>query len=245
MCPREIVRRSVRWGSVLAEPGGPGGVHDRVLLLAREYAVDAKTDVSMRALAGSDEALAAVAVLRGPTDCRDVLTAFQPLVRRIGHKATMFPTSIDDLAALMLLALTKISETVGQPLVGVTLEVERKLADLVVDESLSPADRTVAALLALDAEQVVAARGLAARRGATGPGSSSELVKVLGDRIESPSGAVGVTAAWDAFLRGFPAALRARTAEWRHLVLAGRIVLGKLGGTPMGDVAEALRRRRA
>ena len=243
-----IKKRRLGLGACRAR--GPGGVHGPVSCsLAREYAVDAKTDVSTRALALE------------PTRRSPPLPtcAGRPIVvmphrlsapaRRIGHQATMFRRASTHLAASTpncLSVSTKISETVGQPFVGVTLgRSSGSSPTSSATESLSPADLSCrgAAGPRRGAGRGRARLGCAAWRYGTwkffqrigqGPGDRIEFAHPL-PPASPPPGTPPSAAS--------PPRCAPAPPERRHLVLAARIVLGKVGGTPDGDVAEALRRR--
>jgi hypothetical protein len=214
-----------RWAAILREPGGPAGVHDRVLRLVRDEASEPIQGRSDEVLAGVDEALAAVAALQGPAPCRDFIAAIAPVVDQVGRVLKMFPDSIHTLSMLSLLSISAVAEAVGRPVALPEYDVDAKLTELVRDEELSQPQQVTVALLALDLGRLDTVR---ARSGKPGP-DAARLVAAL-----TP---------WDAYARGFPESLDRGEGDWIHLLLAARIVLGKIEGVPMGQVAETVHGR--
>lgn len=246
MTPSNVTGRT-GWAALLAEPGGPEGINDRVLRIARKQATEPLTGSVEVVIAGADEALAAVAALRGAADCREFLVGIEPVVSSIGRQLEVFPEGIADRAVLAMFCLVAISETVGFPLERPSVNLERRFTRFVVSKTFSKQDKVTVALLSLDLGRLDDVPLLVGKGGPPQPAAAGadpvSLVKILAAAFKSRAGSKDVEPAWHAFLLGFPSALEAEKAEWRHLLLAARIVLGKLGSTPMGDVAETLHRR--
>jgi hypothetical protein len=231
------------WAALLAEPGGR---YKSVLAVIRRLTSTPPAGGAEMLLAGADQAVAAIAALRGPAECREFFAAIEPFVAHIGRRLAMFPESVNNHSTLTLLSLTAISETVGMPLVLPSFDLDAKLTDIMVDREASLRDKATAALVSLGLGRVDHVRRLFGKGAPPKPAASADpvaLARVLAAATKSPSGSKDVEPAWEAFVRGFPAALQGEKVEWRHLLLAARIVLGKLGGTSMGEVAEALHRR--
>lgn len=230
------------WTSLLAEPAGPQGVYDRVLDDARERVAEPRSS-NVRVIAGVERALAAVAALRGPSDCREFIGTFTPLVARIGRTLAMFPESIDNFLMIALLSLNSIGESVGSPLTLPAFDIDRKMTDILLSKTLSPNERVTVALLLLDLGRPDDVRLVFLKGKPLSSPDAVALVKVLAAAFKSSAAKKDIEPAWQAFLHAFPFVLKEEQAEWRQLLIAARIVLAKLGDTPSGEVAEALHRR--
>jgi hypothetical protein len=230
-----------------AEPGGPEGVYDRVLRLVAKEAAGPLSGSIETVIAGADESLAAVAALRGPAECRGFLTAIETVVAKIGRQVALFKDAVADQAVLTLLSLVAISETIGSPLKLPSYDVEHRFSRFLVNKTFSSADKITVALLSLvlgrSDDKVVRFATRDRTRPAASGANPGSLVEILAAALKSHGGSKDVEPAWEAFLHGFPVALQDEKAEWRHLLLAARIVFGTLGGMPVGQVAEALHRR--
>jgi hypothetical protein len=66
------------------------------------------------------------------------------------------------------------------------------------------------------------------------------LVQRLAPALGSAKTMTGIEPIWNEFVHGFPAALRAEAADWRHLLLAARVVVPRLGLAPLPEVADSL-----
>ncbi len=222
------------WSQQLANPGGPEGVHDQVFGLTRKEAKERPRDAEAF-VPGADEAVAAIAVLRGPAECREYIADVTPAFDMIGRKLTVFPQSISNFSMLAILSLTAISECVGAAIRLPAFDVDRKIADLLVAKNLSPnQDAAFAlALLGMDRKKDVALV-LGKRKSLTGT-YPFKLVAALDSGKD-------VDAIWESFLREFPSLVKAGKAEWRNLVLAARVV-ARRRNQPIADVADTLHRR--
>jgi hypothetical protein len=232
------------WAQLLAEPAGPSGVHDEALQLVSRAAARADAASTDEALAGGDDAAAAVAVLRGANAVRDFFAALRPAAAAAYRKLAILPDDVVSPAAVTLLVLTSISETAGAPLGSFAFDADRTFDALALDRDLSPGDRIAAALLALSAGRPKTVRllfpnGLGGAK-ATAP---ARMLEALAAAAQSKKASSGVADAWEAYLRDFPAALAARQTEWRHLLLAARLVLPAIDGTPVERVADAVHQR--
>jgi hypothetical protein len=197
-------------------------------------------------LAGLDEPLAAEATLRGADAVRGTLQVLEPIAHKIDRRLEVAPSSIPHLSTLMLLSISAIGEAVGAPLPAPTFDVDGRLEDLILDHDLSREDKVTLALLSLGRGRMDDV-GLLFGKGAPKPDAAGAdpvaLAQVLARALKSGTRSKDVEPAWDAFLRGFPAALDSGKAEWRHLLLAARIALARHGKTPPAQVADALHRR--
>ena len=227
------------WSELLARMRSPGDVHERTLQMAREDAAGQLAGTMERVIVGADEALAAVAIARGAAACRDFPPAIASVVERIGHRNETFPNAMADLGILRLLSLVAISEAVGAPLTLPRYDPSRQFARFLVNNAFSRTDKITAALLALHLGRVEDARLIIKTVGTDRPA----LVSALLSASVSKSSPGDVESAFDGFLRDFPADLSAQTAEWRQLMLAAMLVIGKSGGTPVSEVADELHRR--
>jgi hypothetical protein len=222
------------WSQQLANPGGPEGVHEQVFRLTRKEATERPRDAEAF-VPGADEAVAAVAVLRGPADCREYVADVTPAFDMIGRKLTVFPQSISNFSILAIMSLTAISECVGAAIRLPAFDLDRKITDLLTAKNLSPnQDATLAlVLLGLDRKKDVTLL-LAKRKSIVGT-FPFKLIAALDSGKE-------VEAIWESFLREFPSLVNAGKAEWRHLVLAARVV-ARRRNQPVADVADTLHRR--
>ena len=238
------MKRNAGWSSLLADSTSH---HEGVLDVARRLVSGPPLTRGHIALAGVDAAVSALVALRGAAVCMNFFPELQPLVDRIGRKLALFPDSVDPLSMMTFFSVIAASETVGAPLKSPDFDVEAKLDELITFREKSSNDKVTMALLALGSGHANDARLLFGEGEAASAGAADKtvvsLVVTLASALESRAGANEVGPIWDAYLRGFPQALEASSAEWQHLLLAARIVMGKLGGTPVGEVAETLHRR--
>jgi hypothetical protein len=238
--------RAAGWRALLAEPG-PQAVNDRVLRLVRNQAAGPLTGPVETVIAGADEALAGLAALRGSAECREFLAAIEPVLASLRRRLQASAQGVNERSMLGLLSLAAIGETVGAPVDLPSRDVDRTFSRFLGSKIFSRSEKVVVALLSLGLDRADDVRLLfgkaAAPKPAAAGGDPVVLAKVLAGAMNSRAGDRDVDAAWEAFLRGFPAARQAEKTEWRHLLLAARVVLGKLGGTPMGEVAETLHSR--
>ncbi len=223
------------WSQLLANPGGPDGVHDQVFGLTRKEAKERPRDAEAF-VPGADEAVAAIAVLRGPAECREYVADVTPAFDMIGRKLTIFPQSISNFSMLAILSLTAVSECVGAAIRLPAFDLDRKIGDLLVAKNLSPNQDAAFALvlLGMDRKKDVALI-LGKRKSLTGT-YPFKLVAAL------DGGKKDVDAIWESFLHEFPSLLKAGKAEWRHLLLAARVVARRRNQS-VADVADTLHRR--
>jgi hypothetical protein len=239
--------RDARWSALLAEPGGPGGRYDQMLERMRTRAQEPRTGAGERVLAGNDEALAAVAVIRGAAAALPFADAAMPVVAAVGQKLAISPASIDPVSVLMMLSFAGIGETLGSAVPEPPFDVDRRLDDLLLHRTFSPPDRMTLALLLLARQRSRHVRTILGHRGGPTASSAEEmvLIETLAATPKRRGAAADLEPAWNAFVNRFPAALQEERAEWRHLLLAGRIVLPRLELAPIGGVADALHRAAA
>lgn len=222
------------WSQQLANPGGPEGVHDQVFGLTRKEAKERPRDAEAF-VPGADEALAAIAVLRGPAECRDYVADIKPAFDMIGRKLTLFPQSIGNFAMLAILSLTAISECVGTPILLPAFDVDRKITDLLAAKNLSPNQEATVALVLLGMGRKKDVKLLLTKRKSIANAYPFKLIAAL-------DGGKDIDMIWESFLHQFPSLVKAEKAEWRHLVLAARVVATR-HNQPVADVADNLHRR--
>jgi hypothetical protein len=227
---------STGWSSLLAEPIRR---YERQLSIVRGLAADAPSGKPHLVVAGVDEALAALVALRGPAECKDFFPAIQPLMTEIGEELSMFPGSVDAVSMMSVFCLSEFSATMAIPPVLSEFNVDEKLKEITSYRNASMLDKVTATLICLCFGRAHEVRYLPANVDA----AAASLIKLLAAALEAGSGSKEVEPAWDAYLRVFPRALAAKTAEWRQLLLAARLAMGKFGGVPVGEVAERLHRR--
>lgn len=238
---------AIGWTALLADPGGPTNVHGTVLELARTRAAAPRTGAGERVLAGVDEALAAIAILQGPAACRETVGALQPVAARVARKLSVAPATIDPLSLTMLFSVATVAETLGTPFELPPFDEDARLDDLLVARLLSPGDRSVIALVSLgrgrtrDVELLF--RPTPVPTAETASGDPIELCRLLAAALEPHASREDVSRAWNLFVRNFPRLLKSGKAQWRHLLLAARVVMGRIEGVPMGEVADALHTR--
>jgi hypothetical protein len=230
MAPSEVTH----WVQLTAQPGGPEGVHDQVIRVTRAASKE-RSSSPERLAAGFDEAVAAVAVLRGPADCRDGIEDVRPAFDLVGRKLTMFPGSIDDYSMLAIFSLTAISECVGAPIVLPEFDIDRKITDLLVAKTFSPNQDATLALVLLGMDRKKDVKLVLTKRKSSAGTHPFKLIAALNDGKEAD-------AIWESFLREFPSLVNAEKAEWRHLVLAARAVATR-HKQPVAHVADTLHRR--
>ena len=236
------------WPALLAQPGGPGGVYEAALRRSCAAAQGDLTGSIELQTAGFGEDLARMAVLIGSDHSRQYVEPMRRMVALLNQLVELGPNNIDDSSTVELLVLVAESEALGSALPSPKLDVEDKFTDFVVSRELDKGDKLAVALLALDLGRFDDVRGLFGKIAPAKPDAPPsadpvDLVKTLTVALKSESGKKAVAPAWDAFLRAFPALLGAEAAEWRHILLAGRIVLHKLEGLPIDQVADAIHRR--
>jgi hypothetical protein len=227
------------WRALLGEPQGPGGRYDSVLEPLRRHASGAA--MNERLLLGTDDALAAIAVLRGPGAARPVAEAAAPVVSWTNRKLTLAASMAGALSSLSLLSFVSVGETTGATHPGLTFNADTVFDRLLVDKGLPTPDRITLAFLSLDRGRPRDVRSIVSQ----GPVSKSAadpivLIKTLAQALDTRTPSPTLDSAWSGFVRSFPSALAVETVEWRHLVLAARIVLAKLGSVNVGEVAQTL-----
>jgi hypothetical protein len=233
----------MKWAELFA---GSVALHERTMRMASKEAAQPGAGDLEPIISGADDSLAAIAIIRGPAAGRDFPPAVASVVARIGRQLQMFRDGIADRSALELLSLLAISESVGAPLKRTDYDVDYRFKRFLTNKVFSRTEKMTVALLALDLGRIEDARLVVSansRGGAAVPGDPLMLVKVLAAASGSQEASAEIDPAFDAFLVGFPGALKAEKAEWRQLMLSARLVLGKLGGIPAGEVAEHLHRR--
>lgn len=235
------------WRTLLASSGGRNDVHDRGLALIHKMAREKPSD-GEQDLAAAAKPLAAVTVLRGPTAASEFLNALaEPMEFALEYLIDNAPAR-SELVLIGLLGTIAIGEASGLTFELDGFDPRRALDTVAVSKNLSAADRVAVALIALGLDEPDYARLLVGRgapsSAALSAGDPAALVKTLDAALNAPAqNRAASDAAWEAFLCHFPALLADGKADFLHLLLAARIVLGKLGGTPPGDVAQALHRR--
>ena len=231
------------WSALLKESGGPAGHYQAMLERMRDRAAQTKTGAGERALAGNDEALAALAALRGAAAARPFAEAAMPVISRAGETLAIAPGSMDSLSMLMVLSMTAVSETIRGAMPEPGFDVERRMDDLLLDKSLSKPDRVTLAFLSLGRNRIADVKPIVSQSSASKNSAAADpigLIRSLAAALKSRAALKDADSRWDTFVRGFPAALQSRTAEWRHLLLAARIVLPALGRATIGNVADSL-----
>jgi hypothetical protein len=226
---------SASWSSLLKQSIRP---YKGELAIVRSLAADPPPMRVHAAIVGVDEDVAALVALRGPAACKDFFKVIQPLMSRIGRSLSNSPGSVDAVAMATVFCLSAFSEAMGTPLESSDFDVDRKLDEILAYRDASPMDKVTAILICLDLGRMSATKLLPS---GIEPATAA-LIKQLAAGLEG-SLSKETEAAWDAYLRAFPRALEAETAEWRHLLLAARLALGKLGGVSIGEVAETLYQR--
>lgn len=227
---------SADWSSLLEKSIRP---HKGELAIARRLAANPPPSGAHLAIAGVDEDVAALLALRGPAECKDFFPAMQRLMTDIGKSLTMFPASVDAVSMMTLFCLQAFSETVATPLETSRFDVDGKLDEILAYRDASSQDRITAILISFGFDRVDAVKWLPSDIDV----ATASLIKQLAVVLKSTSGKRDVEPAWDAYLRAFPRMLSDESAEWRHLLLAARLVLGKLRGVPVGEVAGGLHLR--
>lgn len=233
----------IAWTELLARPVM---VHERTLRLASKEAAGPISGALEPVITGTDEALAALSILRGPEAFRAFPDAIASVVARLGREIEMFRDGIADRSVLGFLSLVAISEAIGAPLELPGYDVDHRFKRFVSNKVFSRTEKATVALLALNLGRVKDAQLIIqtdVRRASTEPGADPMmLVKALVAAKGAKSNPPEAESAFDAFVRGFPAALSAEAVEWRQLMLAAVLVIGKLGGTPIAEVADAMHR---
>lgn len=227
---------SAGWSALLAESIRP---YKGELAVVRSLAADPPPNDAHVAIAGLEEAVAALVALRGPGEYKNFFPTIQPLLTKIGRKLSMFPESIDAVSMTTLFCLSMFSEAMATPLSLPEYDVDERLKSVTSYRDASKLGKVTAILICLSYGRLDEARYLPAGIDA----ATASLIKQLAAGLKSGSSSKDVEAAWDAYLRAFPQALQNEAAEWRHLLLAARLALGKLGGVPAGQVAESLHER--
>lgn len=230
------------WSSLLDVERGPIAAYERSLgltlgMLEKELY-----------LSGTDEDLAAIAAVRGPDATRAHWPPLsQPFVRAVRWLGPAPAQGGLSGPALGLLCLGAVAESCGASIAPPDFDPAPWFEDLSIG-LLDAMFRATLALVALGAGKPEEARLLFGRAGlpfapghAPGTGAQ-ELAQYLTAAVEAGADRSAIAPAWDAFLRGFPAAFRAGELEWRQLVAAARVVHGVLGQVPPGEVAAALHR---
>jgi len=230
------MNNSVGWSALLAESIRP---YKGELAVVRSLAADPPPNDAHVAIAGLEEAVAALVALRGPGEYKNFFPTIQPLLTKIGRKLSMFPESIDAVSMTTLFCLSMFSEAMATPVFFPEYDVDERLKSVTSYRDASKLGRVTAILICLSYGHLDEARYLPAGIDPT----MASLIKQLAAGLESGSGSKTLESAWDAYLRGFPQSFEAENAEWRHLLLAARLVFGKFGGVAAGEVAETLHRR--
>lgn len=225
------------WKNLLDTPDGPDGLHAQMLQpLIKRADQPAFAEI---VLARSDDPLAAIAVLQGAAGARPFASAAVAAIARVGRRLGASPAGVNPLSRLMLLSMSSIVETVGVTMPAPSFDPDEQLTGLLVGKGLSTPDRVTLVLIAMARGRHVDLRSLmSARDAAMGAGAPIALLQALA----SPAGAA-LAETWDGFVCDFPAALEAGVVEWRHLLLAARIVFTRLGRAEIGEVAQALHRQ--
>src|SRR5687767_8691926 len=102
------------WASLLAEPGGPGGLYDsikRTILLQAEEPKEAGLSLSLAA-----DVIASEAIRRGSQPALEFVRAIAPVFALEGEALAMFPDMHAALWAVSLASVEAVSLTVGMPL---------------------------------------------------------------------------------------------------------------------------------
>jgi hypothetical protein len=236
------------WAGLLANPTRPDGIDEGAVARLREAAVTRPRGVISTYVIGADDVLAAVTALRGAEACRALVADVSPLLRNVGISLGPKPDASDYLPALHLLSFSAIAECAGAKVDVGPFKPKRWLDALPGVPELPEERKITVALLALGAGEPRIAEMLSRKPERFAPGRTVgadpvALVRYLAAAMQAKAGLDAVEPAWDAFVRGFPAASLAGKTEWRHLLLAARVVLAKIGGTPVDEVADALHRR--
>jgi hypothetical protein len=206
---------------------------------ARRRAIDSSSAGAHALLPAADEDLAALNALRGPAECRSLLSDIQPLMSKIGWELSRVPASVNAVAMARVFCLSAFSEAMSAPLALPSFDVEDRLNSLLAYQDSSARYKVTAILISFGFGRVDTLNWLPAEIDSP----TASLIKHLADGLKSGSGSNVVEKAWSDYLQAFPQALHRETAEWRHLLLAARLAMGKLGGVPTGEVAEALHQR--
>jgi hypothetical protein len=233
----------MKWTELFARSGA---IHERTLRMASKEAAQPGAGDLEPIISGADDSLAAIAIIRGPAAVRDFPPTVASVVARIGRQLQMFRDGIADRSALELLSLVAISESVGAALKPPDYDVDYRFKRFLTNKVFSRTEKMTVALLALDLGRIDDVRLIVnanSRGGAAAPGDPLMLVRILTAAFGSHEASAEIGPAFDAFLVGFPGALKAEKAEWRQLMLAARLVLGTFGDVPAGEVAEHLHRR--
>ena len=230
------MNNAASWSSLLKQSIRP---YKGELAIVRSLAADPPPIRAHAAIVGVGEDVAALVALRGPAECKDFFKVIQPLMTRIGRSLSYSPGSVDAVSMATLFCLSAFSEAMGTPLELSDFDVDKKLDEILAYRDASPMYKVTAILICLDFGRVSAAKVLPA---GIEPATAA-LIKQLAAGLEAGSRSKDTEAAWGAYLRAFPEALEADSAEWRHLLMAARIAMGRLGGVPPGQVAETLHQR--
>ena len=221
-------------------------VHERKLRMATKEAGQSGAGDLAPIISGTDDSLAAIAIVVGPAAARDFPPAIAPVVAKIGRQLEMFRDGVADRGALELLSLVSICESIGAPIKPPDYDVDYRFKKFLSNKVFSRTEKMTVALLALDRGRVADAQLIVdanARGGADVVGDPMAIVKTAIAALRSREASVQADLAFDAYVRAFPSSLAEERTEWRQLMLAARLVLGILGGNPAGEIAESLHGR--
>ena len=197
-----------------------------------------------RLLAGADVQLAALAVVRGPAAAHEWIAEVTSTIESAARSLQIGPSGLDEVTTIGVLVTFAVADAVGAPVELSGIDLDAVFDYVLVSRALSRPSRSLAALLALVFDRDDAAAKLAGKGAlAVKSGDAAALTRLLVDAVRGPRHRAEVAPAWETFLRGFPAAFDEERADWRHLFLAARIVLARLGDVPPTEVSETLHRR--
>src|SRR5215471_6970664 len=125
-------KASVEWAVLLAKAAKGAGADDRVLALVSGQVADFKSAMA-EFFAGAEDALAAIAALRGSADCKIFATSVAPAFAAVGRKLMLLPASVDNNSLVSLLCLSSMAESVGATLALPKLDLAAKFRGLAVD----------------------------------------------------------------------------------------------------------------
>jgi hypothetical protein len=218
-------------------------VHEQALQIVRDLVGEGTVGLA-EILGGAGTHLAALTAIRGPDAARDHLAALTPAVRHAVSRLEIGPRNLDEVTTIGVLTAVAAGDAAGAPVALDSVDLEAVIDRLLVSRALSKQEKAIAALLALGFDRPDDAANFVGK-GALSVKSADPvaLARLLAAATKDPKHRADVAPAWDAFLADFPAAFLADKADWGHLLLAARVVLGKLGGTPAGEVADTLHRR--
>ena len=201
-------------------------VHERTLRLASKEAAGPIAGALEPVITGTDEALAALSILRGPEAFRAFPGAIASVVARLGREIEMFREGIADRSVLGFLSLVAISEAIGAPLELSGYDVDHRFKRFVSNKVFSRTEKVTVALLALNLGRVKDAQLIIqtdVRRASAEPGADPmTLVKVLvaakGAKSNAPEVGVGLRRICSRFPRCSPGGGRgvATTHARRH-----------------------------